>query len=319
MNNEMFLTSYAVNEPEDTFYQYFAGWLNVWESYLYKSALVGNAKSGWFFKRFGTSLDIYPREMIRKPHYMAYLNAMEDAADNALQNMPPKERMHLLKSRTAFIYVDSWGESALFENISSALHSFFIDTLPKNVLKKFAVNNFTCKIRGEKQSFIQALQVAQDYISWGVFDFVVISAAYRAIPFLVFSDSQRDREGKQHSNINLAVERVGCFIFSHRESALKIKCGKYINTYSNANSKKALIPVDDNIDLFAYSWVNSAIKATFSVHSKVIDLIEYYGNSGCMMPALGWEYIAQQGLSRGVMRTISGDGFGGYNYFDSWY
>lgn len=74
------------------------------------------------------------------------------------------------------------------KKISSALHIATIDTLPKNLLKKFSITEPTCKIRGEKQAFVQALRMAQDYLAWDVFDNVVICAAYRAIPVLVFSE-----------------------------------------------------------------------------------------------------------------------------------
>ncbi len=47
-----------------------------------------------------------------------------------------KERMLLLKSRTAFIYIDSWGESGVFEYNISSLNLSTIDTLPKSLIKK---------------------------------------------------------------------------------------------------------------------------------------------------------------------------------------
>ncbi len=60
-------------------------------------------------KRFGVENDIYAPERIRNPQYMPYLEAMEQVTDSALQQMPTKERMKLMKSRTAFIYADSLG------------------------------------------------------------------------------------------------------------------------------------------------------------------------------------------------------------------
>lgn len=315
----MFLSSWAVLEPEDKFYFYRPGWLNVWESHLYKASLKKSAADGWAFKRFGTSREVYAAEMIRKPHYMAYIKAMEAAADGALQNLAPKERMLLFKSRTGFIYVDAWGESALFENNASALHSFFIDTLPKNLLKKFAINDLTCKLRGEKQSLMQALRIAQDYISGGLFDFVIICAAFRAIPFLVFTDNLVQQENKRENNINMAVERTGCFIFSHHPSALQVNCGHYIVADNNAAAPGALT-AGCAIDYFAWAWMKPEISAEIAKPtSHIINLVEQYGHSGCMMPALGWEYIAQRGLTSGVMRTVCGDNFGGYNFIDSRY
>lgn len=321
MSKAMYLSSYALIEPEDKFYLYYPGWLNVWESHLYKNSLSDSATDGWFFKRFGTSRDMYAREMIRKPHYISYIKAIEDAADRALQNLVPRERMYLLKSRTAFIYVDAWGESAVFENISSTLHSFYIDTLPKNILKKFSINDLTCKLRGEKQAFMQALRITQDYIYSGAFDFIIICAAYRAIPFLVFSDNVMTKKKKQHSNINFAVERVGCFIFSSYESSLKVKCGHYLRVAdNNPGIIHALTSESFGIDYFACAWMEQNIKQEKSTAKyNMIDLVALYGNSGCMMPTLGWEYIKQRGLISGVMRTICADNFGGYNFFDSWY
>ncbi len=108
-----------------------------WEAHMYERGLYGTRANGWGLKRFGVENDIYAPERIRNPQYMPYLEAMEQVTDSALQQMPTKERMKLMKSRTAFIYADSWGESGPFEKISSALHIATIDTLPKNLLKSF--------------------------------------------------------------------------------------------------------------------------------------------------------------------------------------
>lgn len=106
----MYLSSFSLVEPEDKFYFYQPSWLNAWEAHLFNKALKSTHANGWGLKRFGTQPDLYPGEMIRNPHYQKYLEAMEKAADDALMALPTKERMKLLKQRTAFIYVDSWGE-----------------------------------------------------------------------------------------------------------------------------------------------------------------------------------------------------------------
>ncbi|EOJ9998308.1 ATP-binding protein, partial [Escherichia coli] len=193
----IYLSSWALTEPDDIFYFYQPTWLNAWEAHMYERGLYGTRANGWGLKRFGVENDIYAPERIRNPQYMPYLEAMEQVTDSALQQMPTKERMKLMKSRTAFIYADSWGESGSFEKISSALHIATIDTLPKNLLKKFSITEPTCKIRGEKQAFVQALRMAQDYLAWDVFDNVVICAAYRAIPVLVFSEEDVGKPPKR--------------------------------------------------------------------------------------------------------------------------
>ena len=105
----MFLSSFSLIEPEDKFYFYQPSWLNAWESHLFNKALKSTHANGWGLKRFGTQPELYAGEMIRNPQYQKYTDAMEQAADDALMALPAKERMKLLKQRTAFIYVDSWG------------------------------------------------------------------------------------------------------------------------------------------------------------------------------------------------------------------
>lgn len=324
--NNLWLSSFCLIEPEDQFYLYYPSWLNVWESHLYNRAIKSTHAQGWYFKRFGCDNALYEREMIRKPAYIKYIEAMEQAADRALLQLTAKERMRLMKSRTAFIYVDAWGESGLFENISSALHVATIDTLPKNLLKKFSVKAFTCKVRGEQHGFMQALNMAQDYLNWNVFDFIVICAAYRAIPLLVFSAAESVAENNPRDlKMNISVERVGCFIFSQRESALQVECGQYMVPATNAFTVNRLY--DDNAVIthlviagLSPGWLyparadkqNAAAPETFSLSEK-------YGDSGCLSPALSWIYLENHAAAAVKMRTVMPGALGSYHYFDTRY
>lgn len=322
MNDAMYLNAFAMTEPEDDFYIYAPGWLNVWESHLYNQALKATAKRGCGFKRFGTSKAVYAREMVRKPDYIHYIEALEQAAERALQSLGTKERMLLLKSRTAFIYVDAWGESAIFENISSVLHTSTIDTLPKNLLKKFAIKDVSCKMRGEKLSLIAAMRSAQDYLCWNTFDFVVVCAAWRAIPLLLFSEAAlageaRNRRAQQVSGIHLSVERAGCFIFSRRVGGISVRCGNYHSWQDGAQTQRERYENASDIDLFAQTGPTThPIKPEQAVN--MLDLSAIFGSSGCLTPALSWEYL-QQNVPRGTkIRTIVKDSFGGSAWFDSW-
>ncbi|MGF6436051.1 ATP-binding protein [Kosakonia sp. 1610] len=322
MNDAMYLNAFAMTEPEDDFYIYSPGWLNVWESHLYNQALKATAKRGWGFKRFGTSKAVYAGEMVRKPDYIHYIEALEQAAERALQSLGAKERMLLLKSRTAFIYVDAWGESAIFENISSALHTSTIDTLPKNLLKKFAIKDVSCKMRGEKLSLIAAMRSAQDYLCWNTFDFVVVCAAWRAIPLLLFSEAALageagNRRAQQVSGIHLSVERAGCFIFSRRAGGINVRCGNYHSWQDGAQTQRELYENASDIVLFAQTGpAAKSMKAEQAVN--ILDLSAIFGSSGCLTPALSWQYL-QQNVPRGTkIRTIVKDSFGGSAWFDSW-
>lgn len=319
MDNAMYLSSYCFVEPEEPLHLYYPSWLNVWESHAYNNALKATGAKSWGFKRFGTLSDTYFRESARKTNYIPYIEAMEKASETALHELSAKERMLLLKSRTAFIYVDSWGESGSFEYNITALHSSTIDTLPKNLVKKFSVKDVTCKIRGEKNSFIQAMQVAQDYLNWDIFDFVIICGGYRAVPLLEFSAENNNSKIKKDvardtSCINISIERVGCFIFSKRESSLKINCGKYVKT-ENYNSH---LHTSENTLISCAGRTNNISSFPMS-QKKMIKLVNIYGFSGCLTPALSWQYLAHRSLSGGCIRTILPVGLDSYSFFDTWY
>ena len=310
----MYLSSFSLVEPEDKFYFYQPSWLNAWEAHLFNKALKSTHANGWGLKRFGTQPDLYPGEMIRNPHYQKYLEAMEKAADDALMALPTKERMKLLKQRTAFIYVDSWGESGPFENISSALHISTIDTLPKNLVKKLSVNAPTFKLRSEKQSFVQAIALANDYLSWDVFDFVVICTAYRAIPILVFSDEDislkwGEKRRDKAEDVNLTVERAGCFIFSQQESAIRVKGGQYVMADAIEHTQ---VP-----EQIAFSGLRKDLLSRSALPANnTLDLVDLYGASGCLTPALSFAWLKQHADFSGRLRTIVPDKQFGYSYFD---
>lgn len=314
----MYLSSFALIEPEDRFYFYQPSWLNAWEAHLYNLALKSTHTKGWGLKRFGTDASLYAGEMIRNPQYMKYLEAMEQAADDALQVLSTKERMKLFKSRTAFIYADSWGEAGLLENISSAMHISQLDTLPKNLLKKFSINDTSCKIRGEKYAFTQAMGMAQDYLSWDIFDYVVVCGAYRAIPVMVFSEEdiavpRGMRSTARADGVNLTVERVGCFIFSRHESPLQVHAGRYMAAGRADNST----PGTADIEIIAYAGLRKkALPFPTDGQQQRVDLVDCYGHSGCMTPALSFEYLRQHPDITGKIRTVVPDNLSGYHYFD---
>lgn len=315
MDKSMYLSSWSLMEPDDKFYFYQPTWLNAWEAHMYGRGLKSTQANGWGLKRFGVESDVYAPERIRTPHCMPYLDAMEQTTDAALQGLPTKARMKLMKSRTAFIYADSWGESGLFENMPSALQISMIDTLPKNLLKKFAINAPTCKIRGEKQAFVQALRMAQDYLSWDIFDNVVICAAYRAVPVLVFSAEDAETKPQKRvsttGDVNLTVERVGCFIFSQRESAIKVQCGEYVL----AGEADADLITSAQCNVVAMSerqpfpWCDESMPG-------ILSLVERYGASGCLTPALSVDYLMRHLQPGEKMRTVVPDNLFGYHYFD---
>ena len=261
-------------------------------------------------------------EMIRKPACIEYIEAMEQAADRALHQLAVKERMRLLKSRTAFIYADAWGESGPFENITRVQHVTAIDRIPKSLLKKFSIGDFTCKMRGEQHAFMQALSLAQDYLRWDIFDFVVICAAYRAIPLLVFSAAESVADTKHRRiKMNISVERVGCFIFSQRESALRVRCGSYRAAGATPWAAERLRADSEAVTHLAVAGLNPELHypARAGKTPVLISLSERYGDSGCLSPALSWIYLERHAVAAAKMRTVMPGAQGSYHYFDTHY
>lgn len=319
----MYLSSFAITEPEESVYLFYPSWVNVWESHMYNRSLKSTHAHAWGFKRFGTTKTSYTREMIRTPEYKQYLDAMDNVCDAALHQLSAKARMQLMKSRTAFIYVDSWGESGPFEDISSALHTAMIDTLPKNLVKKFSVKDFTCKIRGEKQSLVQAMRVAQDYLDWDIFDNVVICAAFRAVPVLAMSEEdivtdKKAARRKRDIRMNLCVERVGCFVFNNRDGEHQVNCGHYIIPTSDEVLHNDLLNLSAGVEHICYAGLRKSEPVrTLLARDNAMSLVDTYGGSGCMTPALSWVWLEQHGNIQGKIRTLVPDNFGGYTWFDT--
>ncbi|WP_392565887.1 hypothetical protein RHO15_10055 [Utexia brackfieldae] len=323
----MYLSSFAMTEPDDNLHMYYPSWFNAWESHMYNLSLKSTQANAWAFKRFGMSKTGYVREILRKPDIKAYIDAMNEAAEIAFNQLTDKTRMALTRSRTAFIYTDAWGESGVFEAAMTPLSMTTINTAPRLLIQKFSARDFSCKVRSEKQSLMQAMIMADQYLAWDVFDFVVICSAFRAVPVLVFSEEDRpiDKQDKaQYPSIqtNICIERVGCFVFSQRESELEINCGEYIMPDHHPAAYQELLGETTNLDWLAYA----GLRKNRHLHQQLIgrekqgvrtvDLVDVYGASGHLSPALSWIYLQQQNLT-GKMRTIVPDNFGGYHYFDS--
>lgn len=104
---------------------------------MYERGLYGTRANGWGLKRFGVENDIYAPERIRNPQYMPYLEAMEQVTDSALQQMPTKERMKLMKSRTAFIYADSGANPVRLKKFPVRCISPLLIRFPRIYLRSF--------------------------------------------------------------------------------------------------------------------------------------------------------------------------------------
>ena len=143
---------------------------------------------------------------------------------------------------------------------------------------------------------------------------MVICAAYRAIPILVFSDEDislkwGEKRRDKAEDVNLTVERAGCFIFSQQESAIRVKGGQYVMADAIEHTQ---VP-----EQIAFSGLRKDLLSRSALPANnTLDLVDLYGASGCLTPALSFAWLKQHADFSGRLRTIVPDKQFGYSYFD---
>ncbi|MFN6887144.1 ATP-binding protein, partial [Proteus mirabilis] len=75
-----------------------------------------------------------------------YLSAIEHVVDHAVGQLDTKSQFLLKKERNGLIYIDAWGELTAFEQIDSLRDVFTLNIIPRNIVKKYSIKNFSCKI-----------------------------------------------------------------------------------------------------------------------------------------------------------------------------
>lgn len=330
------LVGFSLLEPRMAMQRFSPTWYNVWEAWWHKKA---NAKAGcnqWLFKRFGIDNDILPEEALRKANYRDWLNGLNAASSQAVALLGSKGEFRLRHERNALIYVDAWGETSVFEGANSWRDSLSIDILPKNIVRDYGIKDFTCKIRGERNGLMNALQVAQDCLNSNMADNVIICGQFRSFPVLVFSESQRfpsaSLRGQTPANSQVSVERVGCMILKkapgqgvavhlsdyqalpdstpQRARLLAERCTQYLG----ADTRTVLGVTPPALSLRA---LQRQAFEQLPPNLACVSLSDLYGDSGCMNPALAWQYLLQGNLTGHSLLSVL-DGEGGAWLLENW-
>jgi hypothetical protein len=327
---------FSLLEPRISMQRFSPSWYNVWEAWLHKKA---NAKAGsdqWLFKRFGIDSETLPEEALRKANYRDWLNGLSAACTQAVAQLGSKGEFRLRHERNALIYVDAWGETSVFEEANSWRDSLSIDILPKNIVRDYGIKDFTCKLRGERNGLMNAVQMAQDCLNSNMADNVIICGQFRSFPVLVFSETQRFPSASQRwqtsANSQVSVERVGCMILKkasgqgvalhlsdyqllpgsthQRASLLADRCQQYLG----ADTRAVLGITPPALSLRA---VQKQAFEQLPASLTRVSLNELYGDSGCMNPALAWQYLLQGNLTGHSLLSVL-DGEGGAWLLENW-
>ncbi|TQI80546.1 hypothetical protein FHU10_4583 [Serratia fonticola] len=331
------LVGFSLLEPRLPMQRFSPSWYNVWEAWWHKKA---NAKAGsqrWLFKRFGVDGETLPEEALRKANYRDWLNGLSAACTQAVAQLGSKGEFRLKHERNALIYVDSWGETSVFEGVNSWRDSLSVDILPKNIVRDYGIKDFTCKLRGERNGLMNALRVAQDCLNSQMADNVIICGQFRSFPVLVFSETQRfpasRRRGATPANSQFSVERVGCMILKkspgqgvalHLSDYMVLPSSPQQRAVLLADRCKQYIGADTRAVLGvsppALSFRDLQRQAFEQLPSSLacVPLSDIYGDSGCMNPALAWQYLQQNPIAAGHSLLSVLDGEGGAWLLENW-
>lgn len=304
-------------------------WFNVWEAYLHQRAVKRSGRSRWLFKRFGIDRTEASRDQLRRAHYRQWLNGLSLACKQAFQQNVPTAPARSHHQKTALIYFDCWGETALFEQSNSWRDTFSIDMLPKTLVRDYQITDFSCKLRGERNGLLLGLRLAMDRLNSGGVDTVLLCGQFRAIPVLVLSEAGLGLPAagtasrvKNHSQI--CVERLGCLLLKKAPNqGMALNLSHYcqladcqnpfaINTaarqlaenwqgYLGSNTSRLYSvsppsPRFEAIHQHAFNALNTRLKkqqknALAAREMTHYPLCEEYGDSGCLNPALALQHL----------------------------
>lgn len=322
------IAAFSIYEPTKPLIPFIPSWYNVWESHMFNKANKKTGHDSWCFKRYGINYDIYLREGLRKTSYRPYIHAMEQAFDDAYSQLNHKQQNILKKERNGLIYVDSWGELSVFEKIDSWRDAYTLNIIPKSIIKKFGIKDFSCKVRGERNGLMSALLLAQNLLNSNQLDNVFIYGGFRAIPILVFTEIERQpkvrKTGNPLINNSISVERTSCLILNKKNDS---NTSIYVNRYFSLSEDKR-----ESINILLKNWNDCIGENTHSIYSAFLPTYEYidiqnksfnklipdvdyytlntmYGDSGFLTPALmlnHLDFIKNQS-SHNIMTTIDGE------------
>lgn len=299
-------------------------WINVWEAILYKKVCHTTGYHRWLFQRFGVDVTNLAPEAIRQAHYREMLQAMEVSCKQAMGELPHHVAAEIRRGRTALVYFDSWGETSLLEGISHWRDALSVDMLPRSIAKEYGIKDFSCKLRGERSSFLQGLRVAQDRLNSGGVDTVMLCGQFRAIPVLVLSQALQQLSQSwpqrwlkhlfQQDNFcqalvcHYSIERTGCFILRkapqqgidlHLTDYFLQQEGRKAAATQLAQHWQACLG-DNSVALFgattASVWQQQVEQQAIALLPQPINyhaLNVLYGDSGCLNPALALLHMRQ--------------------------
>lgn len=324
------LIGFSLLEPLGGMHLFSPSWLNVWEASLHKKAGANAGRKAWMLKRFGVDDSLLPSLAIRKANYRDWLNSMSDACELAMAQLGKRNAFRLRSEKNVLLYVDSWGETSVFEGVNSWRDSLSVDILPKNIVRDYGIKDFTGKIRGERNGLMSALQTAQDCLNSGLADNVIICGLFRNFPVLAFSeiaDLVNQRGGQQEKHCQFSIERIGCFILKKAAGqGITLNMSEYFSLPATIREGAQALSTHwqnhigtNTRQVFSVAPPSKALRqlqtqAFDRLPSQVEHLIlsEYYGDSGCLNPALAWQHLLRHDLepSHSLLSALDGEGGG---------
>ena len=313
----LMIAGLSVVQPTRAAAPYSLRWYRAWEGDLFRLAVRKTGRSQWDLTRF--SVDGGPDAL--KAGYRETQAAVSQAAKQAMAVAESNCGRPGSRERLALLYFDFWGQCSHLEQAFNWRDSFDLDVIPKFLLREHGVNGYSCKIQAGRAGLVQGLRIANDLLSGGDIDTVLLGGVFRFYPALGFSEAivnaEQERrwlgKGGQHSA--LIVERAGFVVLKRADAAVKAKAsplmiaspqylaiqgsGVAVNQQLTHAWSRLLPEACGSIygGLYPSSVLATAeasASTVISTHVRYENLCLRFGDSGGINPLLALQHYAEQ-------------------------
>lgn len=189
---------------------------NAYEQKLYESVLETSGVEYWHIKRFAESQSL--------PHMQAMETAFNEAVKDAgLQRKIKKKN----GGRVGVIYFDEYGPISFMERQAQIKEMYYSDVFPSFVLQAHNISGYSVRFRGERNSPMQAINLAKTLIESGELDVVFVGGVNPCYSFFFLTEQLETQKWEKaqgmrntkYSETRHLSEAAGFLVLEHVDHA----------------------------------------------------------------------------------------------------
>lgn len=117
------------------------------------------------------------------------LRAVEKSFDCAFSSAKLSYKLHKnLKNRVAVIYFNSYGNTSFLKLKPRKKDILYLDFFPSYILEKNNIKGYAVKLLGERNTGMEALNLAYNLLCLEVFNIIIVGGLCRIEPYLTWTD-----------------------------------------------------------------------------------------------------------------------------------